>query len=137
MKIQAVVDKNNDVADEAVRWSVDDDELIILKKNDDEDESGYTKKSASIELNLNAGFLRILWRKRRQNRRRNSTGTLSEDTVYGNGTQGGLAVLTAKTRPASSFEEKSVTANCRIRDIQIKDRTKIAAEGATLGTKRH
>ena len=44
VKIQAVVDKNNDVADEAVRWSVDDDELIILKKNDDEDESGYTKK---------------------------------------------------------------------------------------------
>ena len=39
VKIQAVVDKNNDVADEAVRWSVDDDELIILKKNDDEDES--------------------------------------------------------------------------------------------------
>lgn len=34
MKIHAVVDKNNDVADEAVRWSVDDDELIILKKNE-------------------------------------------------------------------------------------------------------
>ena len=45
VKIHAVVDKNNDVADEAVRWSVDDDELIILKKNDDEDESDIRKRA--------------------------------------------------------------------------------------------
>lgn len=133
VKIQAVVDKNNDVADEAVRWSVDDDELIILKKNDDEDESGYTKKSASIELNLNAGFFKDIVEKAETEQAKKQYRYPIEDTVYGNGTQGGLAVLTAKTRPASSFEEKSVTANCRIPvTFQIKDRTKIAAEGATL-----
>lgn len=133
VKIQAVVDKNNDVADEAVRWSVDDDELILLKKNDDEDESGYTKKSASIELNLNAGFFKDIVGKAEAEQAKKQYRYPIEDTVYGNGIQGGLAVLTAKTRPASSFEEKSVTANCRIPvTFQIKDRTKIAAEGASL-----
>ncbi len=133
VKIQAVVDKNNDVDDEAVRWSVDDDELILLKKNDDEDESGYTKKSASIELNLNAGFFKDIVEKAEAEQAKKQYRYPIEDTVYGDGTLGGLAVLTAKTRPASSFEEKSVTANCRIPvTFQIKDRTKIAAEGAAL-----
>ena len=55
------------------------------------------------------------------------------DTIYGNGTLGGLAVLTAKTRPAASFEGKPLTANCRIPvTFQIKDRTRVAAEGASL-----
>lgn len=103
MKIQAVVDKNNDVADEAVRWSVDDDELIILKKNDDEDESGYTKKSASIELNLNAGFFKDIVEKAETEQAKKQYRYPIEDTVYGNGTQGGLAVLTAKTRPAPAL----------------------------------
>ena len=133
VKIQAVVDKNNDVADEAVRWSVDDDELILLKKNDDEDESGYTKKSASIELNLNAGFFKDIVGKAEAEQAKKQYRYPIEDTIYGNGIQGGLAVLTAKTRPVSSFEEKSVTANCRIPvTFQIKDRTKVAAEGASL-----
>lgn len=105
MKIQAVVDKNNDVADEAVRWSVDDDELILLKKNDDEDESGYTKKSASIELNLNAGFFKDIVGKAEAEQAKKQYRYPIEDTIYGNGIQGGLAVLTAKTRPVSSFEE--------------------------------
>ncbi len=35
--IQAVVDTNNDVADNSVKWSVDDPDLIILAANDDED----------------------------------------------------------------------------------------------------
>ena len=133
VKIQAVVDRNNDVDDEAVRWSVDDDELILLKKNDDEDGSGYTKKSASIELNLNAGFFKDIIEKAEAEQAKKQYRYPIEDTIYGNGTQGGLAVLTAKTRPVSSFEEKPVTANCRIPvTFQIKDRTKIAAEGASL-----
>ena len=56
--LEAVVDRENDVADEAVRWSIDDGDLIRLKKNADEDASGYTKQSASLELNLNADFFK-------------------------------------------------------------------------------
>ncbi|MFR5733985.1 MAG: hypothetical protein ACLUD2_20820 [Clostridium sp.] len=42
-------------------------------------------------------------------------------------------MLTAKTRPAASFEGKPTTANCRIPvTFQIKDRTRVAAEGASL-----
>ena len=42
-------------------------------------------------------------------------------------------MLTAKTRPAASFEGKPLTANCRIPvTFQIKDRTRVAAEGASL-----
>ena len=35
--MEAVVDKNNDVADSRVQWSVDDGELLLLKQNPDED----------------------------------------------------------------------------------------------------
>lgn len=133
VKIQSVVDKNNDVEDKSVRWSVDDDDLILLKKNDDEDASGYTKKSASIELNLNAGFFRDIREKAESDQAAKQYRYPIEDTVYGNGMQGGLAVLTAKTRAVSSFEEKPVTANCRIPvTFQIRDRTKLAADGASF-----
>lgn len=60
VRIEAVVDANNDVVDSRVTWSIDDAELIELKKNDDEDPEGYTGKSASIELNLKSKFLRTL-----------------------------------------------------------------------------
>lgn len=133
VKIAAVVNKNNDVADSRVGWSVDDENLIRLKKNEDEDNEGYTEKSASIELNLEADFFRDIIEKAEKEQAEKQYQYPIPDTIYGNGTLGGLAVLTAKTRPAASFEGKPLTANCRIPvTFQIKDRTKIAAEGASL-----
>ena len=60
--VQAIVDRNNDVADAWVRWSIDDSDLITLLPNDDE-ESGYTKKSASVQVNLNSSFITDIVRK--------------------------------------------------------------------------
>lgn len=133
VKIEAVVDKNNDVADSRILWSVDDENLIHLKKNGDEDKEGYSEKSADIELNLEADFFRDIIEKAEKAQADKRYQYPIPDTIYGNGTLGGLAVLTAKTRPAASFEGKPLTANCRIPvTFQIKDRTKIAAEGAAL-----
>ena len=56
VKVEAVVDKNNDVADSRVQWSVDDGELLLLKQNPDEDSEGYTEMSASLELDLKGRF---------------------------------------------------------------------------------
>lgn len=131
--VEAIVDKNNDVADSRVLWSVDDSDLLILKKNGDEDPDGYTAKSASVELNLQADFFQNIIRNAEKKQMEDGYRYAIPDTVYGNGTQGGLAVLTAKTRPSSSFEGKPVTANCRIPvTFQIKDRTYVASEGAVL-----
>lgn len=131
VRIQAVVDQNNDVADESVKWSIDDGELILLKRNSDEDTEGYTKKDASLELNLRAGFFTdIIDQCEKQQAAENYQYPIA-DTIYGAGTKGGLAVLTASTKPAASFHEKPLTANCRIPvTFQIKDRTKVAAEGS-------
>lgn len=127
--VEAIVDKNNDVADSRVSWSVDDSELLLLKKNEDEDAEGYTEKSASVELNLQADFFTDIIKKAEQVQRENGYRYAIPDTVYGNGTQGGLAVLTAKTRPAESFEGKAVMANCRIPvTFQIKDKTTVGVE---------
>ena len=60
--VRAIVDRNNDVADASVRWSIDDSDLITLLPNDDE-ESGYTKKSASVQVNLNSSFITDIVRK--------------------------------------------------------------------------
>lgn len=133
VKINAVVDKNNDVADSRVQWSVDNSDLLILKKNGDEDEEGYTGLSASVELNLNAEFFRNIIREAEQTQAAGGYRYPIPDTVYGNGTKGGLAVLTARTRPAASFEGKPAEANCRIPVIfQIKDQTDAALEEASF-----
>lgn len=130
---EAAVDKNNDVADSRVRWSVDDRDLLILKQNDDEDTEGYTGKRASIELNLQADFFQDIIRKAETEQAEKNYRYPIPDTVYGNGTLGGIAVLTAMTRPASSFEGKPLTANCRIPvTFQIRDKTKVAADGICL-----
>lgn len=131
--VEAIVEKNNDVADTCVKWSVDDQDLLILRKNDDEDSDGYTAKRASIELNLNADFFQNIIRKAEKEQAEKQYQYSIPDTVYGNGIQGGLAVLTAKTRPSSSFEGKSAAANCKIPVVfQIKDETYVASEGASL-----
>ena len=131
--LEAVVDRENDVADEAVRWSIDDGDLIRLKKNADEDASGYTKQSASLELNLNADFFNRIINKAEKNQADMQYRYPIPDTVYGDGTLGGVAVLTASTRPSASFEGKPVTANCRISvTFQIKDRTRVAVEDVSL-----
>jgi len=136
VKLEAVVDKNNDVADSRVSWSVDDKGLILLKPNGDEDEEGYTEKSASIELNMEADFFRDIIEKEEKEQAAKGYQYAIPDTVYGNGNFGGLAVVTAKTRPAASFEGKPLTANCKIPvTFQIKDRTRVAAEGAVLDKK--
>ena len=129
----AVVDKNNDVADSRVAWSVDDGNLLILKRNPDEDSEGYTQLSASVELNLQADFFRDIMEAAEQEQRNQGYRYPIADTIYGNGTQGGLAVLTAKTRDAASFEGKPVMANCRIPvTFQIKDRTKTPVDTVQL-----
>ena len=121
----AIVDKNNDVADSRVSWSVDDSDLLILKKNADEDREGYTELSASLELNLQADFFKNILKEAERKQEEAGYRYPITDTVYGNGVQGGLAVLTAKTRASSSFEGKPVMANCRIPvTFQIKDRTR-------------
>ena len=134
--VEAVVDKNNDVADCKVLWTVDDSDLLILKRNGDEDADGYTAKSASVELNLQADFFQKIIRNAETAQKENGYRYAIPDTVYGNGMQGGLAVLTANTRPSASFEGKPVTANCKIPvTFQIKDRTYVASEGASLNKK--
>lgn len=133
----AIVDKNNDVADSRVAWSVDDSNLLNLKKNADEDNEGYTNQSASIELNLQADFFKDIVEHVEKEQRENGYRYPIADTVYGNGTQGGLAVLTAKTRATASFEGKPVTANCRIPvTFQIKDRTQMPIENIQLNQER-
>ena len=91
VKLEAVVDKNNDVADSRVFWSVDDEGLILLKPNGDEDEEGYTEKSASIELNMEADFFRDIIEKEEKEQAAKGYQYAIPDTVYGNGNLGGLA----------------------------------------------
>lgn len=132
VRAEAIVDQNNDVADSRVLWSIDDGELILLKRNPDEDEEGYTEKSASLELNLEAGFFNKIVKEAEEAQAARNFRYPIPDTIYGGGT-GGIAVLTASTRPSASFEGKPLTANCKISvTFQIKDRTQVAAEGAAL-----
>lgn len=132
--IQAVIDENNDVSDSRVTWSVDDSNLITLSRNDDEGADGYTGKSASIAVNLNAGFFTEIITEQERRQAEENYQYKIPNTIYGAGHQnGGIAVLTAKTRPAASFEGKPCKANCRLQvTFQILDQTLIAAEGATL-----
>ncbi|MCQ5385680.1 hypothetical protein NO348_12700 [Hungatella hathewayi] len=132
--IQAVIDANNDVSDERVRWSIDDADLIRLEKNDDEDSDGYTAKSASITVNLNAGFFNDIIREQERKQQEENYRYRIPNTIYGAGHQNGaVAIMTAETRPSASFEGKPCTANCRINvTFQILDNTLVAAEGAVL-----
>lgn len=56
------------------------------------------------------------------------------NTIFGAGHQnGGVAILTAETRPSASFEGKPCTANCRINvTFQILDHTLVATEEVVL-----
>lgn len=134
VQIQAIVDTNNDVADHSVKWSVDDPELISLYRNDDEDPDGYTQKRAAIAVNLNSSFFTETIRKLEKEQKENNYRYPIPDTIYGAGHQnGGVAVLTAATRPAASFEEKPCAANCRINiTFRIKDKTYVANEAVVL-----
>lgn len=136
--LEAVVDKNNDVADASVKWSVDDPELLLLLSNTDEDNEGYTKQSASLQLNLNAGFFTDTIRQLEKEQAAKNYQYPIPDTVYGAGHQnGGVAILTAATRPSSSFEEKPCTANAKISvTCQVKDKTYVAAESAVLNKEK-
>lgn len=134
VNITATVDTNNDVADSSVKWAVDDPDLISLSKNDDEDGEGYTGKSASVAVNLKAGFFTDTIRKLEKEQADRNYQYPIPDTTFGAGHQnGGVAILTASTRPAASFDGKPCTDNCRINvTFQIKDRTYVANEGASL-----
>lgn len=132
--IEAVVDTNNDVADNSVKWSVDDPDLILLSANGDEDAQGYSKKSATIRLNINTSFITDTIRKLEKEQAEKNYRYPIPDTIFGAGHQnGGVAVLTASTRPSASFEGKPCTANCRINvTCQVKDKTYVGNEGAAL-----
>ena len=132
--IQAVIDANNDVYDNRVKWSIDDADLIILAQNDDEGSDGYTAKSASITLNLNSRFFEDIITDLEGKQAEENYQYKIPNTIYGAGHQnGGIAILTAATRPSTSFEGKPCTANCKINvTFQILDNTLVAAEEAVL-----
>lgn len=132
--IQAIIDANNDVYDNRVKWSIDDADLITLVHNDDEGADGYTAKSAGIILNLSAGFFNNIISELENKQAEENYQYKIPNTIYGAGHQnGGVAILTAATRPSTSFEGKPCTANCKINvTFQILDNTLVAAEGAVL-----
>lgn len=132
--IQAVIDADNDVYDNRVKWSIDDADLITLAQNDDEGSDGYTAKSASVTLNLNSRFFEDIITDLEGKQAEENYQYKIPNTIYGAGHQnGGVAILTAATRPSTSFEGKPCTANCRINvTFQIIDNTLVAAEGAVL-----
>lgn len=134
VNIKAIIDANNDVADSRVMWSIDDPELITLAKNDDEETDGYSAKSASLSVNLSASFFTSIIQEAERTQADGSYQYKIPNTIYGAGHQnGGVAVLTAQTRPAASFEGKPCTANSRINvTFQIIDNTLVATEGAAL-----
>ncbi len=131
--VEAIVDQNNDVADASVKWSIDDADLITLLPNDDED-NGYTKKSARIKLNLDSSFIVDVVRKLEKEQADSGYRYAIGSDIYGAGHQnGGVAVLTAQTKPAASFDGKPCKGNARIEvTFQIKDKTYVANEGASL-----
>ncbi|MDW2796495.1 hypothetical protein RZO55_02725 [Clostridium boliviensis] len=134
VNISALIDANNDVFDNRVKWGIDDPELIRLAKNDDEETDGYTAKSASISLNMEAAFFTDIIQEAEKKQAEESYQYKIPNTIYGAGHQnGGVAVLTAETRPSTSFEGKPCTDNCRINvTFQIIDNTLVATEGAVL-----
>lgn len=134
VNISALIDANNDVSDNRVKWSIDDAELIGLEKNDDEEDDGYTAKSASISLNMEASFFTDIIQEAEKKQAEENYQYKIPNTIYGAGHQnGGVAVLTAQTRPSTSFEGKPCTDNCRINvTFQILDNTLVATEGAVL-----
>lgn len=134
VNIKAVIDANNDIADNRVKWSIDDPELIILEKNTDEETDGYTAKSASLSVNLSSSFFQTIIEDAEKKQADENYQYKIPNTIYGAGHQnGGVAVLTAQTRPSTSFEGKPCTANSRINvTFQIVDNTLVATEGAVL-----
>lgn len=134
VRVEAVVDTNNDVEDASVLWSVDDPDLIELLANEDEDSQGYTRQSASIRLNLSSSFITDLVQKLEREQAEGGFAQAISDTIYGAGHQnGGVAILTAKTRPAASFEGKPCAGNTRIEvTFRILDKTYVAGRRAEL-----
>jgi len=134
VNIKAIIDANNDVEDGRVKWSIDDPQLISLAKNDDEGTDGYSAKSASLSVNLSSSFFTSIIDEAERIQSEGNYQYKIPNTIYGAGHQnGGVAVLTAQTRPSASFEGKPCTANSRINvTFQIIDNTLVATEGAAL-----
>jgi uncharacterized protein YjdB len=134
VNIKAVIDANNDVEDNQVKWSIDDPQLITLEKNNDEGTDGYTAKSASLSLNLSSSFFQTIIEEAEKKQADENYQYKIPGTIYGAGHQnGGVAVLTAQTRPSTSFEGKPCSANSRINvTFQVIDNTLVATEGAAL-----
>ena len=65
-----------------MRWSIDDADLIRLAKNDDEDSDGYTAKSASITVNLNAGFFNEIIREQERKQQEENYRYRIPNTIY-------------------------------------------------------
>lgn len=134
VNIKAIIDANNDVEDGRVKWSIDDPQLISLAKNDDEGTDGYTAKSASLTVKLSSSFFTSITEVAERTQAEGNYQYKIPNTIYGAGHQnGGVAVLTAQTRPSASFEGKPCMANSRINvTYQILDNTLVATEGADL-----
>ncbi|WP_367568541.1 hypothetical protein [Lacrimispora sp.] len=134
VNIAAIIDANNDVEDNRVKWSIDDPELIRLGKNNDEGTDGYTAQSASLSVNLSSSFFTSIIQEAERVQAEGNYQYKIPNTIHGAGHQnGGIAVLTAQTRPAASFEGKPCTANSRVNvTFQIIDNTLVATEGAAL-----
>ncbi|WP_333645467.1 hypothetical protein [Lacrimispora sp.] len=134
VNITAIIDANNDVEDNRVKWSIDDPVLIHLATNNDEGTDGYTAQSASLSVNLSSSFFTGIIQEAERVQAEGNYQYKIPNTIYGAGHQnGGIAVLTALTRPAASFEGKPCTANSRVSvTFQIIDNTLVATEGAAL-----
>ncbi len=134
VNVEAIVDKNNDVADSSVKWSVDDVSLVTLLANDDETDGGYTNKSASLQVRLDAPFITDTRNQLEEAQRESGYKNKIPDTIFGAGHQNnGIAILTAATKPSASFDGKPCTATARISvTYQIIDNTYLGVEGASL-----
>ena len=113
--IQAVIDANNDVYDNRVKWSIDDADLITLAQNDDEGSDGYTAKSASVTLNLNSRFFEDIITDLEGKQAEENYQYKIPNTIYGAGHQnGGVAILTQLRGHQHPLKGNPSTANCRI-----------------------
>lgn len=132
--IQKTVDANNDVFDSRVKWSIDNSNLIRLLNNDDTDATGYTDKSAGIQVRLDSPFFRDILNKQEQIQTESGYRYAIPPTIYGAGHAGaGIAILTAATRNSESFEGKPCTAQSRIQvTFQILDQTYVDIESVKL-----
>lgn len=89
------------------------------------DQMDILQNLPAVTLNLNSRFFEDIITDLEGKQAEENYQYKIPNTIYGAGHQnGGVAILTAATRPSTSFEGKPCTANCRINvTFQIIDNT--------------